>query len=254
LGSGDPAVIVPAGALGVARFEARQGVSAARYRGSITAMTLARAWRRQLYGASSVALIVPSAMLAALVVLALGGGFSQVGVLGQIFAGPPAPGASDATAGGHAGVAVRALPAIPAVAVAASRPGTGRRAGAGRRTGGGHRSGAPAPLGGPRQTGGALTPVRGTAPIVGAAPRPSAPAPTGTAPTGSAPTQPPPQPGPSRQPTGVDRIVQTITPVTQALPAPAGPVATQAVQSAAGAADSVLPPPAGSGAGELALK
>ena len=46
-------------------------------------MSLARLWRRQLLGASSVALIVPSAMLAALVVLALGGGLSQVGVLGQ---------------------------------------------------------------------------------------------------------------------------------------------------------------------------
>ena len=43
-------------------------------------MSLARAWRRQLFGASSAALIVPSAMLAAVVVLALGGGFRQVGV------------------------------------------------------------------------------------------------------------------------------------------------------------------------------
>ena len=63
-------------------------VAAVKSGATISAMSLARAWRRQLYGASSAALIVPSAMLAALVVLALGGGFNQVGVLGQIFAGP----------------------------------------------------------------------------------------------------------------------------------------------------------------------
>ena len=51
-------------------------------------MTLARVWRRQLFGASTAALIVPSAMLAALVALALGGAFGGVGVLGQLFAGP----------------------------------------------------------------------------------------------------------------------------------------------------------------------
>ena len=56
-------------------------------------MTLARMWRRQLFAASSTALIVPSAMIAALVALALGGGFSQLGVLGQVFSGPPAPSA-----------------------------------------------------------------------------------------------------------------------------------------------------------------
>ena len=55
-------------------------------------MSLARVWRRQLLGASSVALMVPAAMLAAVVALDLGGGFSQVRVLGQIFAGPPVPG------------------------------------------------------------------------------------------------------------------------------------------------------------------
>src|SRR5262249_43767566 len=84
------------------------------------------AWRRQLYGASSVALIVPSAMLAALIVLALGGGFGQVGVLGQIFAGPPAPSAASGAAGGGAGAVARALPGIPAAALVAgpSRPAT----------------------------------------------------------------------------------------------------------------------------------
>ena len=58
--------------------------------GTMRSMSLARAWRRQLLGASTAALIVPSAMLAALVVLALSGAFSQVGVLGQLFVGPVA--------------------------------------------------------------------------------------------------------------------------------------------------------------------
>ena len=61
--------------------------------GSMRSMSLARAWRRQLLGASTAALIVPSAMVAALVTLALSGAFSQVGVLGQLFVGPSLPGA-----------------------------------------------------------------------------------------------------------------------------------------------------------------
>jgi hypothetical protein len=190
-------------------------------------------------------------MLAALVVLALSGGFSQVGVLGQIFAGPPAPGVSSGEAyGGRAGTTVDSLPAIPvaALGVARSRPAAGRRG-----TGSGHgRAGVVAPVSsrGPSQTGGA---VGGIAPIVsggesgpGSTPSGSAPsgsAPSGSAPSGSAPSQPSaPPPAPSPKPTAVDWIVKTVTPVTQQLPAPAGPVATQAVQTAGSAADGLLPP------------
>jgi hypothetical protein len=207
-------------------------------------MSLARAWRRQLYGASSVALIVPSAMLAALVVLALGGGFGQVGVLGQIFAGPPAPSASGgALTAGHGGAAARALPVIPVAALLAgpARPGTGR---AGTTPRGGRT--VPVASGG---TGRALAPVGGVAPIVsggGQVPVPSRPAPAGSAPTGSAPTQPAPQPSPSPRPTPVDQIVKTVTPVTQQLPAAVGPAATQAVQAAGSAADSLIPAGVGS--------
>jgi len=46
-------------------------------------MSLARAWGRQLLGASTAALIFPFAMLAALVALALGGAFGRVRVPGQ---------------------------------------------------------------------------------------------------------------------------------------------------------------------------
>ena len=218
---------------------------------TISAMSLARAWRRQLYGASSAALIVPSAMLAALVVLALGGGFNQVGVLGQIFAGPSAPGASSGSLGsGHAGAPAHPLPAIPVAALGAgsSRPGT-RHAGTG--SGPGRAGAGPGSSHGPGQTGGA---IGGAVPIVSggsAAPVPSQPAPTGSAPTQSSPLpspQPQPQPQPQPRPTPVDRIVNTVTPVTQQLPAPVGPAATQAVQAAGSAADGVLPPGVGSGA------
>jgi hypothetical protein len=96
-------------------------------------MSLARVWRRQLYGASGAALIVPSTMLAALVLPALSGGFSQVGVLVQICPGPPALGA---------GAASRAVPSprvAPAVVFVSATAEPGAEADAGRPSGhGGH--------------------------------------------------------------------------------------------------------------------
>jgi hypothetical protein len=205
-------------------------------------MSLARVWRRQLYAASSVALIVPAALLAALVALALGGGFSQVGVLGQIFAGPP-PLSPGAEAGGHAGTPLRSLPVIgPGAAVAARGPAVRPGAGSG---GGSRRVAALGPGAvGPIRSGGALTGGGGAAPIViggrggGAATPPARPAPA--TPTGSSPPAGPSPPSPP-QPTPVDHVVKLITSVTEQVPAPAGPIATQAVQSAGSAADSLLP-------------
>lgn len=198
-------------------------------------MSLARAWRRQLFGASSAALIVPSAMLAAVVVLALGGGFRQVGVLGQIFAGPPAPSVTGGAVPGSSSMA-HALPAIPVAAVAPRRAGFG----GGTRAVGGRRGMVPVSSHGPSQTGGALG-GGGTVPIVTARPpAPSSP-PLRPAPTGSVPSQPSAPPPPKPQPTPVDRIVNTVTPITQQAPAPAGPALTQAVESAGSAADSLLP-------------
>jgi hypothetical protein len=205
-------------------------------------MSLARAWRRQLYGASSAALIVPSAMLAALVVLALGGGFGHVGVLGQIFAGPPGPSASGGTtAGGGTATVARSLPPIPFRALRPSTSGTRHRA-------------TPIAAGGSGtgRSGGALAPVGGAQPIVAAGgSTPTRPVPTGSVPTASVPTgsaPAPPAPPPSPKPTVVDRAINVITPVTQQLPAPAGPAVTQAVQTAGSAADGLLPPGVGSGA------
>ena len=198
-------------------------------------MSLARAWRRQLYGASTAALIVPAAMLAALVVLALGGGFGQVGVLGQIFAGPPALGAGAGSGGGGGAVAAsRSLPVIPPVAPASRPRSSGRVIRAG---------GAPSP-GVNRGTGGA-----GAAPIVTGTPIRSAPAPTTTpgpparpAPPASPSPSPAPQPSPPPQPTAVDKVVTVVTQVTQQVPAPIGPAATQVLQAAGSAADGLLPP------------
>src|SRR6185312_12180962 len=176
-----------------------------------------RAWRRQLYGASSVALIVPSAMLAALIVLALGGGFGQVGVLGQIFAGPPAPSATGgATSGAGAGVVARTVPAMPEVAL---RPAASRHARAGHGA---------VPVGsGSRRSGATLAPAGGALPIVATGgSTPARPAPTGSAPTAitpapPAPSAPSPHPVPSPRPTVVDRVIKVVTPVTQQIPAPA---------------------------------
>jgi hypothetical protein len=198
-------------------------------------MSLARAWRRQLYGASTAALIVPAAMLAALVVLALGGGFGRVGVLGQIFAGPPALGAGAGSGGGGGAVAAsRSLPVIPPIAPASRTRSSGRviRAGA-----------APSP-GLNRGTGGA-----GVAPIVTGTPIRSAPAPTPAPgpparpalPVSPSPS-PPPEPSQPPQPTAVDKVVTVVTQVTQQVPAPLGPAAAQVVQAAGSVADRLLPP------------
>jgi hypothetical protein len=214
------------------------------------AMSLARVWRRQLLGASSAALIVPSAMLAALLVLALGGAFSGVGVLGQLFAGPSlagappgagAPSGGDGGAGRGAGrgVATASLPVIPAAPVAFRRviahhapvPNS-----AGRGVGGTGRAIA--------LVGGTVRPVtqgsggsaggQGSAPVHSPAPAPAPEAP-------AAPVPPVPQPSPPPRTTPVDTVVTVVTSVTQQVPSPAGPVATQVVQAAGGAADNLLP-------------
>lgn len=208
-------------------------------------MTLARLWRRQLCAASSVALIVPSAMVAALVALALGGGFGGLGVLGQIFAGPSIPNAGPLVGGGSgARAATRSagnvIPVIPVARFVAGRTAPHR---------GGTGSGATRPRTsvtrtGVSSTGGAIgqggVTTRPVTQSTGPAPAPvvAAPAPSSAVPT---PSTPGPSPAPSPQPTPVDTVVKTVTSVTSQLPTPAGSVATQAVQSAGSAADGLLP-------------
>jgi len=203
-------------------------------------MSLVRVWRRQLYGASTAALIVPSAMLAALVALALGGAFSGVGVLGQLFAGPSLAGLSPgASLGGGArgavgrGVATASLPVVPAAPVVARRVAPRAVLTASRGVGAG--GGAIAPVGG-----GTVRPVThgsgGSPGAPGSAPAHNPP----PAPT-PAPAAPAPQQSPPPRTTPVDTVVNVVTSVTQQVPAPAGPVATQVVQAAGSAADNLLP-------------
>src|ERR1700727_1164118 len=55
-------------------------------------MGLVRAWRRQIYGASLVALLIPAAIIAVLFVVTGGGPLHGLGTLGQVFSGPAIPG------------------------------------------------------------------------------------------------------------------------------------------------------------------
>jgi hypothetical protein len=204
----------------------------------IRAMTLARMWRRQLCAASSAALIVPSAMIAALVALALGGGFSQLGVLGQVFSGPPAPSAGAlAQSGAAARTTAASIPTIPAAPAVATRTLSGV-AGSGAR-------GRVAPVvprtgvsrTGLGSTGGTIAPGGGTTRPISQAPAP--PPQPRPAPVSSSPS-PSPGPAPAPHPTPVDTVVKTVTSVTSQVPAPVGPAVTQAMQSAGSAADGLL--------------
>jgi hypothetical protein len=217
------------------------------------AMSLARVWRRQLLGASTAALIVPFAMFAALVVLAIGGAFGGVGVLGQLFAGPSLAGVPSGAGGASGGargvgraVTTAPLPVIPAVVPAAARrpaPARGpasRTVPAATHPGVGAGGGAIAPVGGTvrpvTQGSGSGGSSGGQGPAPGRGPAP-APAPA----SAPAPVQPPPQPSPPPRTTPVDTVVTVVTSVTQQVPAPVGPAATQVVQAAGSAADNLLP-------------
>src|SRR5436305_12841431 len=54
-------------------------------------MSLARAWLRELSGASGVALVVPATIVVALALLGIAGGFGGLSALGQALAGPSVP-------------------------------------------------------------------------------------------------------------------------------------------------------------------
>jgi hypothetical protein len=177
---------------------------------------MVRAWRRELYGGISAALIVPGTLLAALAVLALGGGFARLGSLGQAFSGPPLPVAAEAHPGGRASSA--ALAALAPAARSSARPGPATAPGdRAARFGGG--SGATRRPGAPGGSSG-LPRDRSSAP----ASRPA--------------------PGPSPHPTLIDEVVGTGSSVSGQLPGPAGPAATQALRSTGSTLDGVAPVPA----------
>ncbi|HUE27782.1 MAG TPA: hypothetical protein VMP89_13485 [Solirubrobacteraceae bacterium] len=184
-------------------------------------MILVRAWRRQLLGGLGAALIVPTTLLAALALLALAGGFAGLGALGQAFSGPSLPAAErTSTPGTRSG---RAISTVLLAALSAPAPASGT----------GH-----APAGnGPAGAGG----------------RPSLPATPRSRPGGSAvgpvarqpsPATQPPSPPPATHPTLTDQVVGAGTSVTGQLPAPVGPAASGALQSAGTTVDQVFPIPA----------
>jgi hypothetical protein len=179
-------------------------------------MLLVRAWRRQLLGGLSAALVVPVSLLVALALLALAGGFAGLGALGQALSGPSLTPAAQSGAPAHA--------TATAVLVALAGPRTGLARGTGAVT-----------------TGGARRSARG-APQSRVQPRPRGG--VGSSPSAPAPTAPAPSPAPTRNPTLTDEVVGAATSATSQLPAPAGPAATGALQAAGSAVDRVLPVPA----------
>jgi hypothetical protein len=210
-------------------------------------MVLVRSWRRQLYGASAAAMIVPLAVVGALLALAFAGGFGRLGSLGQALSGPAVPAAPrppEPVGGRPGGVValggggVRVSPSRAAVRT----PGAGTTTGSRPATGGAPASGAP--VGGPRPTF-----SQSSAQVTGAlrVPAPSSvPAPSPIPPP-SAHGQglpPPPPANPNHRPTLTDSVVGVATTVTGQLPAPAGQATTGALNAVGSALDQIAPLPA----------
>src|SRR6185437_16635023 len=73
-----------------------------------------RAWRRQIYGASAVAILIPAAIIAVLFVATGNGPLTGLGTLGQVFSGPAIPGGNLS-----ARVSLNSKPALPGKGTAA---------------------------------------------------------------------------------------------------------------------------------------
>lgn len=226
-------------------------------------MTLARAWTRQLYGASFAALLVPGSVVAALLVLAFAGGFGRFAILGQAFSGPSTPLVAGARAagsplrlghllsGGAAGPGSAPIPATGAGgpgraanvrSSAAAAIGSGAQAshftgvpgGAGDAGGAGGAPGGGAPGGsaGGSHSHGSQGGFGGHRPRTG----PSSPSSPALFPL----TLPQLTPA-SAPPTVVDGVVKLGTSVTRALPGVVGDLGTQVVTTLGNVGDSLLP-------------
>lgn len=181
------------------------------------------------------ALLVPCAVFASILLLGLTGGFGQLRGLGQAFGGPSVPAGSSSAAppasGGGAAVSAPLL-AVPGVttsaptgrltAAAAPTPASGPSAGA---PGTGPAAGS-GPVNQPSGGGAGQTPTSGT----------GSPAPGPV--SGPQPPQPP--QAPPRPPSLVDQVVNLGTSVTSTLPAPVGPLATQLLQGVGKTVDNTL--------------
>jgi hypothetical protein len=204
-------------------------------------MSLGRAWTRQLLEASGAALLAPGAILASLMVLALSGGFGQIGALGEAFVGPSIPNlpgparliSAPATRKTSPVLVALAAPAIGgAVGVSGHGIGPTMIAPGGQAT----RRGIPG-AGGPH---GAGTPPGG----LGGRPGAGNPGGGGSQPP---PRNPPPTPQPL--PTVVDGVVAAGASVTKQVPGPVGAIATQTLESAGHTLDGILSPSKGTAPG-----
>jgi hypothetical protein len=205
-------------------------------------MSLARAWTRQLYGASGAALLVPGTIVVALALLGLAGGFGQLGSLGQAFAGPGVPGGAQVAAKFHGSTAKTPLVPVPSrtpvstgAALISSSSTTVNPAGGSPATGSrGQRGSGPAGFGGGTGSRGGSSGHNGG----------------GSGPGGSGRTTTPPTttPPPTAHPTIVDGVVNVGTAITKALPGPVGSVATTLLQNLGKSVDKILPPSHGSSA------
>ncbi len=205
-------------------------------------MTLGRVWRGQLLGAVGAAVTVPVALVGAIAVLALAGGFGGLSSLGQAFSGPSIPASQPAS--DRAQATARPVPAALAAALsttgartAASAAGAASPSGAASSapthstsSSGGRSGGSPSTTTSPGGSGNP-SPGSGTRPHRTPGPGPA----SGTAP------QPKPQPNPQPNPTVADRVVAAGTSVSSQIPGPAGPAATSALQSAGSTLDSIAP-------------
>jgi hypothetical protein len=180
--------------------------------GTISCVDLVRTWARQLAATSLTVLGIPLAVVGALVVLTLAGGFGSLGSLGQIFAGPTTAKSARAAAPAAAVLSRSAIAPTQATTARASANASGGTAGAA------------APVPRPARSRSAPVapePASTAARPVLAGSRPITPS---TAVAARAPV-------PAPHPTIVGRVLGVATTVTTKLPAPVGPAATQAVQS-----------------------
>ena len=177
-----------------------------------------------MYGGMATAAFLPGALFAAVLALAVAGGFGKVNVLSQVFTGPPAPPGSTAAA-----LILASRPVPPRVFAALANPAAAAAArGVGSRLGVAGSHGAPTPA--------APLPPR----VVGSDNSGGGHGGPGTkhGPPGG--TRPPPVPSP--HPTVIDGIVSVGTSVTSQVPGPAGSAATQVLQTTGTTADKLLPP------------
>jgi hypothetical protein len=200
-------------------------------------MPLVRAWTRGLSGASGAALLVPGAIIAALLLLGLAGSFGRLGGLGQALSGPAAPPstAGPSTAHGPAGRAPSLLAVVSApVAGVAAAPAVARNPAAPSGVGTSKPPPSSPPTRNPSGGGGG-----GGAPT--APPGSGSPGGTGGCSTCG-------QPSPPTHQTLVDEVVNLGTSITSKLPGPVGQLTTQLLQQVGSTVDKILPTDRRSGA------